>query len=308
MTLFMSYFLAKITILLIEGSFFSNVYVQSSATIESKKEDKVANAIAIDTEEIIKRNFFDPEESVFSTETQTVEEDTPKETDVQSGPINTVAVQTSLKIQLLSTVSVGDGTSHHSSAVIQNGREVDAYTTANKKSFAPNVKIIKILPKRVEFINGNQLEFVLLEEFAKQVALNSPSKPTQSLPAQNTREVVRSTVQNEGIEEVGDVIQIKRSTIDNAMKNIGRLYTQIRLIPYYQGGKPSGFKVLSVQAKTVFDDLKLRKGDVLKAINGKIVDLQMGMNAMKMIQNENEFELELIRGGQSVIQKYQVVN
>lgn len=306
MTLFMSYFLAKITTLFIEGSFFSNVYVQSSSSIETKESESTPSA-AIDAEEIIKRNFFDPEESVFNTDTAEVEVEDTKESTEPSGPINTVAVQTNLKIQLLSTVSVGDGTSPHSSAVIQSGREIDTYTTANRKKFAPNVEIVKILPKRVEFINGNQLEFVLLEEFAKSMSLNQRRTPSQPI-VQESREVVKSTVGNEGIEEVGDVIQVKRSTIDNAMKNLGVLYTQIRLIPFYQAGKPAGFKVLSVKRGTVFDDLKLRKGDVLKAINGKIVDIQMGMNAMKLLQNENEFELEVIRGGQSVIQKYQVVN
>lgn len=302
-TLLISYFLAKMTTLFIEGQ-FPNVVITSARSQEEASLLTKQKTKDIDIDVIFKRNFFDSQETEINSD-MTFQLDSTGTEDSQETIGNDVPVLTSLDIKLISTLSLGDGKNPQSSCVISSGREVDAYTILSQESFAPNTKIIQILPKKVIFTNQKKLEYVLLEDFAKTVDLNRPPDKT---PTTIAKHVTKAAEGGEEIVREGDVFQIKRSAVEKALAEVEKLYTDIRAVPFFKEGKANGFKLLSVKRGSFFDKLGLRRGDILKTVNGTVLDIQSGLQTFNKLKNEANFELELERRDTSQTFKYEIVD
>ncbi len=295
------YLLARTFVIFIEKTFFpqSGVVFASASTAEEAIQEQTAKTIDIDA--IIKRNFFDPEESVFNS-SATIENTEDLGTDLQPGD---KAVQTTLGIKLKSAMSSGDGRNVYSSCVVDASGKLGTYTIKDKSPFGSNTKIVRILARRVEFTNNGRLEYVDLEDFAKLVDLNK--KPDLGVKPKVAAKDDAETTDDNAVARDGDSFQVARAEIDKALENMSALYTDIRAVPYYDKGKPSGFKLLSVKRGSLFEKLGLRRYDILKSINGQVLDIQSGMNTFSTLKNETDFSLELERGGQPKTFKYQVI-
>jgi len=299
-TLVISYLMARITSLYIEG-YFPSTLITASSTSSSDK--KVLEQISkeFDINVILKRNFFDEKETEIKTDSPPVEivEDVKDEV-VPTGE----AVLTKMKINLISTVSVGNGQNPYSSAVIKNGKEIGTYTIDGDKTFAPKVKIVSILPGRVEFINEKRLEYVLLDDFVTKKG-KTPTKT--SFTDKIATRVTKSSEEITDITADGDVIKIPRSIIDQALNQPDRLYTDMRAVPFYKEGKASGFKILSVKRGSLFEKLGLKRGDILKSVNGKVLEIATGFQTFNTLKSESEFVLEFERRGEEKTQRYEIV-
>ncbi|MBU0504673.1 hypothetical protein KJ708_01675 [bacterium] len=288
--------MAKIVTLYIEG-YFPNDMMTLSAEVKKSQVVEAGILPEIDVNAILKRNIFSAEEI---TETTMPIEDDQQQQQVTSD----VAVETKLSIKLISTISVGDGKNQLSSCVVESDRKTDAYIVGGKKTFSPGVKIVSILPKRVEFINGGQLEYVKLQEFAKGYDMTKPLKQTPT----TTKRVARTDESDdESIVRQGDSFQIARSEVDSALSNMSKLYTDIRGVPYFDEGVARGFKILSVKKGSLFDKLGIKRGDILKSVNGRTLDIQSGFETFKSLKTETEFELEIERRGEAVNYKYEII-
>lgn len=304
-TVVISYMLATYTTLFIAG-YFPDVVITTRApkTVVTVFETRRVPQAAI--ESVIKRNFFDPKESIIPKDQPTATTTTKPVEKHQKIPKTDKAVETTLNIKLISTISVGNGENPYSSAVIQSGRRLETYTIHSKEMFAPNTKIVRILPRRVEFLNEGRLEFVKLEEFGAGqtgVGLRTPLPNNDIL-----KRISRTDETTEGtIEQEGDVFKIPRSEVNKALANISRLYTDIRIVPYFVAGKAEGMKVLSVRHGSLFQKLGLRRGDILKTINGRTLDIQSGFQMFNDLKNETEFTMELDRRGEEKTFKYEII-
>jgi len=293
------------TSLFIEG-YFPNAVITATSPKKVDLDVSGKSTGEVDIEVILNRNFFDAKETKITKDDAT--DDNDKKTDVKDDtpviPKDQKAVKTSLSIKLLSTISVGDGRNAYSSAVIKGKKKPGTYTIKSKESFAPNTRIVRVLPKKVEFLNNDRLEYVELDDFAKKVDLNK--KPKRS-KGDVTKRVTRKDDDAKDIKLEGDVFKIPRKEIDRALANISKLYTDVRAVPYYKDGKPQGFKLLSVKRGSLFQKLGLRRGDILKSVNGTMLDIQTGMNTFNSLKNESEFQLELERRGEEKVFKYEII-
>ena len=302
-----SYLSAKMATLYIE-SLFPAVVLSAGQTKKASMDKSTAQFEKNDIQAILARNFFDPNESSFEDDEAPTEEVVKKPTEVseKEAPLITSdeAVKTNLPIKLIATVSVGDGQNPYSSAVIESGRKAEVYTSKSPVMFATGVKIVRILAKRVEFTNKGRLEFVELEDFVKMKKMGRRDRARTDIAkkVQRTRESkVTEVVQD------GDVYQIPRAEIDKALGNINKLYTQIRAVPNFKEGRANGFKLLSVKRGSIFDKLGLRRGDILKTINGTTLDIQSGLQTFNKLKNEAKFELEIERRGEERALKYEII-
>ena len=292
-----SYLLARMTSLLIAGQ-FSDVMIVASFPEKEGGILKNTSDKAVDVGLILKRNFFDAEESQFASEEETASEGEATTTS-EEGADNQVAVKTSLSISLISTVSVGNGENPLSSCVIESGKQQGVYKVASQPSFAPDTKIIRILPKRVEFLNKDRLEYVELVDFAK--GLSPYTKPDRSPllsgDALATENLEAETEEAADVQQDGNRFQIPRSEVEKALENLSLLYTEIRAVPYFKDGKANGFKLISVKQSSLFEKLGLKRGDILKSINGNVLDIQSGLKLFTELKNETSFILEVERRG-----------
>lgn len=259
-----------------------------------------------DVQVILKRNFFDSEETEFQASVETDAETT----EVKTPSGTNEAVKTSLNITLISTLSWDDGKDERSSCVIKNSSEEQVYRVGSKESFAPNTKIVRILPKRVDFINGDRLEYVELLEFAK--GAEGIQKP-QKLDGTSLKDRVARSPDGEEtstgeIQGDGTNFQIPRSLLENSMSNLPDLYTKIRLVPYKKDGKEHGFKILSITPGSVFNNLGLKRRDVLVRINGNELTLATVGKLFTDLKNESNFTLDVERNSAEQTLNYEVVD
>lgn len=296
----MSYMLARITTLIIEG-YFPAALVSTSPVSEGETSPVGQAVKETDISVILKRNFFDEKESAIETKTPVNEQETEKT--LQATPTGEAQL-TTLPINLISTVSVGDGKNKYSSAVIRSNKEEGTYTVESEASFAPNTKIVRILPGKVEFIHENRLEYVMLDDFiAAKPADTTLSSPTDTI----AKHVTKSSPISDIVAE-GDVVKIPRSFVTQAIAQPDRLYTDIRAVPYYKDGKANGFKILSVKRGSLFEKLGLKRGDVLESINGKLLEIATGFQTFNELKDESDFVLNFERQGEVKEQRYEIVD
>ena len=247
---------------------------------------------------IVERNIFDSQSTGLVEPEVTATDDTAVDLTGEAAP-------TSLKVRLISTFSVGEGADDRSSCIIEGseGRgKQEVYTVNDKKQFAPEVRIVKILHNRVEFVNKGRLEYVGLEDFTKVASLNVP--PSALEPT------VISKGEKEGeakIEQAGEgKFVIDRAEIDAAIANLDKLYTQIRAVPHFKEGRPNGLKLLSVKKDSVFAKLGLKRGDILQKINGMELDIKKGLDIFNQLKTETSITIDVERGGARQSLEYEI--
>src|SRR5262245_31663830 len=291
--MFCSYFLAKMVTTLIAD----HLILERKFTFSQLSQDvpsSVKTVASFDQYKVIlDRNIFDSK-AITAPVTEEVAPETPN----LEGP----AVKTSLPIKLLSTFSVGSGMDQRSTATIASsgsakGGAADVYTVGDEKQFSPGVKITKILPDRVEFINGPHLEYVGIENLsAVNVTTGSPLSKIDT-----------STTKPAGFATQGDgKFVVDQAELDNALSNLDKLFTEVRAVPNFVGGKPAGIKLLSMTSSSLFAKLGLQRGDVIERINGVELDMQKGFQIFNQLKGEKRITIDLNRNGAKQTLDYEI--
>jgi len=86
--------------------------------------------------------------------------------------------------------------------------------------------------------------------------------------------------------------------VPDAMKNMDQVLGSARVVPYYRGGQPYGFRVSGVAEGAKIYELGVRSGDIIKSINGvPIRTPEDALNAYQQLQSNTTVDLELERRG-----------
>lgn len=219
------------------------------------------------------------------------------------------AVKSSLDASLVGTLVVGDGADRRSSALVSSGKAKSGkvYFVGDEEGFAPNVKLMKVEKGRIEFLNGSRLEYIAIEDDEKgksifatrdevfgsgdKVAANDKEKPESGKPQVKSEE---------------GLITIEQKELDEALANLDRLYSEVRIVPNFQGGQSKGLKLLSVKPGSLVSKLGIRRGDVLEKINGEELDLKKGMELFGQLKDMKNFSVDIVRGGKNQTMAYEI--
>lgn len=232
---------------------------------------------------IMERNIFDSEELTAAPSEEATAQATP------TGE----PVKTSLGIKVLGVLVLGKGDDPRSSATVQGTGGTNAYAVGDENGFAPNTKLMKVQPSRIIFSNAGRLEFAPFGEEEELTIFGPPPEGTAAAPPAKVAALPRETVKTEGEGKFA----IDKAEVDNALSNLERLYTEIRAVPNFAGGKVSGMKILSVKQGSLFDKLGLQRGDVLEKINGMELDVKKGLEIFNQLKSERSLTVDLIRQG-----------
>lgn len=89
---------------------------------------------------------------------------------------------------------------------------------------------------------------------------------------------------------------IDKSEVDSALDNMNQLFTQIRAVPHFEGGKSTGFRLFAIRQNSIFDQIGLRNGDIIQKINGSdINDPTRALALFQELRNERELNVEILR-------------
>ena len=293
-----SFFLAKIVGVVIAGRLEVKRSIGLVSTIAPVSRLNRASGDLQEYAVITERNIFDSVERATAT---------PEEAETGNvGPITGEAVKTSLGITVLGVLVVGDGRDQRSSATISSGGskggEMDVYAVGDVESFAPNTRLTRVAPDRIEFLNGSRLEYAEVGVSSGE-SIFAPPKQGETVAALPGKAGGESTAVK--MEQPGNFV-IDQSEVDNALQNLDQLYTEIRAVPNFSGGKVSGMKILSVKGGSLFARLGLKRGDILQRINGMELDVKQGFAIFNQLKDAKNLTVDLVRGGQPQTVEYEI--
>ena len=103
--------------------------------------------------------------------------------------------------------------------------------------------------------------------------------------------------------------EISRQTIDESLQDINELMRQIRIRPNFEDGKPAGLRVDRLRSDSIFRQLGLENGDVIKGVNGKeIQSVDDALTFYDQLKNASSVSLQVERRGAPQTLSYTIRN
>ncbi len=91
---------------------------------------------------------------------------------------------------------------------------------------------------------------------------------------------------------------IKRSMIDESMKDINTLMKQVRVRPHFTGGEADGILLYGIKQKSIFREMGIRNGDIIMGVDGKdIRSVEDAITLYDTLRNASEAKIEIKRRG-----------
>ncbi len=190
-----------------------------------------------------------------------------------------------------------------------------------------DVTVITVLYKnktkvlsRGEEINGFVLEsagsnFATLSKNAKtyKISLIKSKKGDKSVSTVKRNSSTSSKVESTPSKAKGEIIDagdhriIDRSLVEHYGKNMKEVMKDIGIADEKEGNDLKGFRVTFVRKNSPFSKLGLRRGDVIKSINGQeISSYNAAMNVYKNIDKMDGLSLTVKRGKEEMELEYEI--
>jgi general secretion pathway protein C len=160
---------------------------------------------------------------------------------------------TSLQLALLGTVA---GTQQSAVAVIEeiDKRKQGLYRVGDSIQDA----IVKmILRGKVVLRVGDKDEILTMEESSSKRA----SSKQEAASSRGRRPSITS--------RRGASITVRRSDVEDALRNINTLLSQVRIHPHFKDGKADGLALSNIKGDSIFAKLGLRDGDIVQGVNNR---------------------------------------
>ena len=147
--------------------------------------------------------------------------------------------------------------------------------------------------------NSKTYQITLIISTKGDAGINS-TKPS-SVPASSGGKVEGDVV------DAGDHKIIDKSLIDHYAKNMDDIYKNIGIVEVKKGNALEGFRISFIRKGSPFAKLGIRRGDVIKSINGQEIEsYQAAFDVYKNIQNIENLTLGIQRGKDEMELEYEV--
>ncbi len=143
---------------------------------------------------------------------------------------------------------------------------------------------------------------VFVEVQGQRIALEVPANPTPDSPdagfgprpglGATPREAMPSSRIRR---RRGNHFVVPRSDVQSSLSNMMPLLTQMRALPDPQD---KGFKLSEIQPDSIFQQMGLRDGDVVSAINGQpLTDPSQALQLLNSLRDQNSVGISIVRAG-----------
>jgi len=205
--------------------------------------------------------------------------------------------QTTLNLKLLGTIT--DGKNDDGYAVIEDvqKRKQGLYRAGDE---IVNAQIKAILRKKVVLNVDGKDEVLLMEED------KNKGKKTGGAQSPSALDGYDPAMPDEG-GEIDESVNIDREKINDSLKNINQLMSQVKVRPHFRDGKPDGLLLSHVQQNSIFKEMGLQNGDIVKGVNGK--EIQSVDDALKFyesLKSQTAVEVQIERQGDTMTIGYQI--
>jgi general secretion pathway protein C len=198
--------------------------------------------------------------------------------------------ETQLNLKLWGTVT-GSGKKAYAVIEDKNKREQGLY---RKGDSIQNATIKMILRKKVVLRANGKDEVLTMEDEKGRTAARAASRSGGG------------RAYDRGVDS-RETKRLDRSKINHVLNNINRLMNQAKVRPYFKDGKPDGLLLTHIRRNSLFTDLGLKSGDIVKGVNGKrIRSVEDAMDFYNNLKNSSSVQLEIERRGETKSISYEI--
>ena len=158
-------------------------------------------------------------------------------------------------------------------------------------------------------------EYTLIKVFAKYVIFEKNNKEYKLSMSDTKTKSSYTTVQkpkakpinNRNIEKIDDVYTIKRKELNLYKKDLSKIWKNVSIKEIKKDGKIDGFKINRISSKSIFEDLGLKKGDIIKGVNN--VTLKSYADAFKIygkIDKIDNIQFTILRDNEIMEMEYEI--
>ncbi|MBF0224445.1 MAG: type II secretion system protein GspC [Desulfobacterales bacterium] len=190
--------------------------------------------------------------------------------------------ETTLNLKLYGTIA---GQNTNSYAIIEDSKtkKQDLYSVGDT---IQNAKITRILKEQV-ILSLNGKDQTLSMEKNDDKSLKRSGQPYSSNQPPSL--------------SYGDIqtVNVQKTQIDDAFNNLPALMGQINIRPYIEQGRPEGLLVSRVQPNSIFTQLGLESGDIIKGVNGEAISsVDDALKFYDQLRSASSVSLQIKRKGQ----------
>lgn len=243
------------------------------------------------------RDFFQPivSRNLFSSKGEIPPELLPKGEIAK--PKDNEPILSSLPLNLIGTLVHSSPEKSIAAIEIKTKNQIISFATG--KEIEGLAKVEKITRGKVIIRNlsADRLEYIEMKD-ANKVTFDTKPKP------------VAEEKGNSVIQKAGDnKFEIKKSDLDEKLKDIQSILYQARAVPAKRpgSGETYGFRLLEIQADSIYTQLGLQVMDVITSVNGTpVTSTQQALEMYQALRNSPNIKLGVERGGKNEELSYTV--
>lgn len=233
---------------------------------------------------IARRNIFNSSPAKKEAHSPAVRQTTSVKQSIQKAPNNLI---------LLGTVVASD----ESLAVISVNNVIEVIRL--KQNISGSGTLATVRRNQVEIRTPNGSLLLLEMEYSARNRANKTSGTIFGIPKQTQTSMVRNLGNNRWV--------IPTNEADNIRTNIASIIKQVRIDPHVVNGKTDGFVVKRIRRNTLLDQMGIKRGDVLHAVNGVTLNSpEKGLQVFQQLREARTLNLDLKRAGKSMNFQYEI--
>jgi len=199
--------------------------------------------------------------------------------------------QTSMKLKLFGTVTGVTGSAY--AVIEETQKHKQGLYRAGDTIQKAQIKMI-LRKKVVLSVNGKD-EILLMDE--------NKNKKKRSSPFSKDQELSRPG----GRFDYDETVTIDREKINDSLKNINQLMSQVKVRPHFKDGKPNGLLLSHVRSNSIFKEMGLKNGDIVKGVNGnEIQSVDDALKFYESLKSSSSVEVQIERRGEPLTIGYQI--
>jgi len=221
--------------------------------------------------------------------------------------------ETTLQLSLLGTAA-GDSSSARAFILDQKDKSQDIYRVGDTVQGA---EIRQILRGKVVLRRGEKDEILTMAEGNDQPQPPAAAVDRRGRQANRGLRTSPSPEAEAGADEPGnieesreieeEIIPIAQDELQGSINDLNQLMTQVRIRPYFRGGKPEGLIVSQIQNDSIFAKLGLMNGDIIASVNGKQMSSpEEAFQLYNSLNTGSQVTVEITRRGQKKMFTYDI--
>jgi len=117
--------------------------------------------------------------------------------------------------------------------------------------------------------------------------------------------VAKKTASAPQVSSSGTPIAVSKDEIDNALQDMNKMMTEVRIRPYFTRGKPDGFMVSRIKSGSIFSKMGMKNGDVIQGVNNQPIGSAEDMLTLyQELKSGSEIMLNIKRRGREEMLRY----